>query len=253
MTLPFAPSHTVPAGGLPAWSNPDPAVPNVADLDPGLPVAVAERRGDWARIICSNGWAGWVDARRLVPIAGPPAVAAGPSPVIPAPAAGAVVQPSVAVASPRRRRRPGCLLILLILVIVVPLAAFGAFRLGLVTPQTLLNLIGQGPGYIEVDNLQDDTITVSVADTSTASDAASPSSGSLNSFDIRTLTAPKAGGYMVSVAGSSGTAIAACTVDLHSGDTFLFVVLPDVTIVHRNNDNVSQGSELNVTTSSLCR
>jgi hypothetical protein len=26
-----------------------------------------ERRTDWARIVCSNGWTAWVDARRLVP------------------------------------------------------------------------------------------------------------------------------------------------------------------------------------------
>jgi hypothetical protein len=33
----------------------------------------------------------------------------------------------------------------------------------------------------------------------------------------------------------------------------MFVVLPDQTILRRNDDNVSQGSELFVTSSSLCR
>ena len=36
-------------------------------LSAGLDVTVAERAGDWARVVAVNGWTGWVDARRLVP------------------------------------------------------------------------------------------------------------------------------------------------------------------------------------------
>ena len=39
---------------------PDPVVANLA---PGLPIQVAEVRGAWARVICSNGWTGWIDGR----------------------------------------------------------------------------------------------------------------------------------------------------------------------------------------------
>lgn len=63
----FAPTHTVPAGGIPAWETPDPGAAAVANLDAGLPVQVLERRADWARVEASNGWSGWVDGRRLVP------------------------------------------------------------------------------------------------------------------------------------------------------------------------------------------
>lgn len=62
----FAPTHLVPAGGLAAYERPDPAAAPVAQLDPNLEVSVAERLGDWARIVCSNGWAAWVDGRRLL-------------------------------------------------------------------------------------------------------------------------------------------------------------------------------------------
>jgi SH3-like domain-containing protein len=34
-------------------------------LAAGLPVAVVERRGGWARVVASNGWSGWVDGSRL--------------------------------------------------------------------------------------------------------------------------------------------------------------------------------------------
>jgi hypothetical protein len=59
----WVPSHSVPPQGLSAWSAPDPSGPVVANLAPGLPIQVAEVRGAWARVICSNGWTGWIDGR----------------------------------------------------------------------------------------------------------------------------------------------------------------------------------------------
>ncbi len=59
----WMPSHSVPPQGLRAWGAPDPSGPVVANLAPGLPIQVAEVRGAWARVICSNGWTGWIDGR----------------------------------------------------------------------------------------------------------------------------------------------------------------------------------------------
>jgi Bacterial SH3 domain len=59
----WTPSHSVPPQGLRAWGAPDPSGPVVANLAPGLPIQVAEVRGAWARVICSNGWTGWIDGR----------------------------------------------------------------------------------------------------------------------------------------------------------------------------------------------
>ncbi|MFI5287256.1 MAG: SH3 domain-containing protein [Candidatus Dormibacteria bacterium] len=59
----WTPSHSVPPQGMRAWGAPDPSGPVVANLAPGLPIQVAEVRGAWARVICSNGWTGWVDGR----------------------------------------------------------------------------------------------------------------------------------------------------------------------------------------------
>ena len=61
----WAPTHTVPPEGMTAWPTPDPQTSGV-QLGGGLPVAVAERTGDWAHVVTSNGWSGWVDGRRLV-------------------------------------------------------------------------------------------------------------------------------------------------------------------------------------------
>ena len=62
---PWTPTHRVPTAGMSAWSAPDPSTDAIARLDPGLEVQLAEARGDWAHIVCSNSWEAWVDARRL--------------------------------------------------------------------------------------------------------------------------------------------------------------------------------------------
>jgi SH3 domain-containing protein len=63
----FAPTHHVPPSGLDAWPSPDATAPPSTHLDPGLPVQVVDRLGDWAKIMASNGWTAWVDARVIVP------------------------------------------------------------------------------------------------------------------------------------------------------------------------------------------
>jgi hypothetical protein len=56
----------IPAGGLPAWTTPDAALPPDARLDAGLPVQLLQHHETgWARIACSNGWIAWVDGRYL--------------------------------------------------------------------------------------------------------------------------------------------------------------------------------------------
>ncbi|MFJ8668686.1 hypothetical protein [Streptomyces sp. NPDC093600] len=73
----FRPTHVVPRDGLPAWEAPDPGLPT-EPLDPFLPVELAERLGDWGRIVCSNGWSAWVDARLLVSVPVDPPAARRP-------------------------------------------------------------------------------------------------------------------------------------------------------------------------------
>jgi hypothetical protein len=62
----WAPTHAVPAEGLPAWAGPDPSVAAVANLAGGLPVRLVGSANEWAQVEASNGWTGWVDGRRLV-------------------------------------------------------------------------------------------------------------------------------------------------------------------------------------------
>jgi hypothetical protein len=61
----FVPTHES-TRSTPAWSAPDSGAPPVATIDPRVPVQVLERRGDWANVLCANGWSGWIDGRALV-------------------------------------------------------------------------------------------------------------------------------------------------------------------------------------------
>lgn len=63
---PFAPTNLVPVEGLPAWQVPNGTTTAVA-LAGGLELQLVQRIGDWAQVRASNGWTGWVDARRLLP------------------------------------------------------------------------------------------------------------------------------------------------------------------------------------------
>lgn len=85
----YTPTHEIPAGGLPAWQQPDGSQPPVTTLAGGLDVQLVEMRGQWANILCSNGWQGWIDGARLMARAAPVSTAvptAAPAPT-PAPAA----------------------------------------------------------------------------------------------------------------------------------------------------------------------
>ncbi|MFE1549855.1 hypothetical protein [Streptomyces sp. NPDC058718] len=73
----FRPTHVVPRDGLSAWEAPDPGLPT-APLDAFLPVRLTERAGDWGRVLCSNGWSAWVDARLLVAVPDDPPAAGRP-------------------------------------------------------------------------------------------------------------------------------------------------------------------------------
>ena len=96
MSMPsYQATHVVPAGGLHAWSNPDPAAAPVDALNPGLDVQVVQRYGGWAQVQCSNGWTCWVDGNALQPIG-----ASAPAP--PPPSYSAPSYPAPAYASAAR-------------------------------------------------------------------------------------------------------------------------------------------------------
>jgi len=78
----FAPTHTVQQSGLDTRQHPDAAQSPNGRLDPWLDVQVQRWHGDWAEVLCSNGWSAWVDGRGLALMA----ATAAPAPPPPTPA-----------------------------------------------------------------------------------------------------------------------------------------------------------------------
>ena len=64
--MPWAPAHAVPRGGLPIWDEPDGNRQPIHQLEAGLSVEAVEGRGGWTRVVCENGFTGWVDGSKLV-------------------------------------------------------------------------------------------------------------------------------------------------------------------------------------------
>lgn len=62
----WVPSHRVAGASQTAWAVPDPRYPPMATLAGGVDLRLVEQTGEWARVVASNGWTGWVDARLLV-------------------------------------------------------------------------------------------------------------------------------------------------------------------------------------------
>jgi Bacterial SH3 domain len=60
----WSPTHAVKRR-VNAWAQPDPAGARAGTLARRIPVQVVERQGDWARVVTSNGWSGWIDSRDL--------------------------------------------------------------------------------------------------------------------------------------------------------------------------------------------
>ena len=69
----WTPTHRVPPTGMRAWADPDPSLQPTTRLEPAVELVVSEQRGDWANVVGSNGWTGWVDARQLLQIGAAPA------------------------------------------------------------------------------------------------------------------------------------------------------------------------------------
>jgi hypothetical protein len=127
-------THRVPDGGLPSFVNNQPSTP----LDAGLEVEVAERSGDWARVVASNGWECWVAGGTLVPLAaaaapvaavaaaGPPSAGPPPTPAAAGTPPPAYVPPAQAAEQdPRRRSGPPWIPILIGVIILLVVGAAG--------------------------------------------------------------------------------------------------------------------------------
>lgn len=160
--------------------------------------------------------------------------------------------------SPSKSNR-GCLIggcVVLVFVCLLSVGGgFWAYQSGAFTLNNLLNLVGLGPGSIEVDNFRDDKIEVKITQLEPPKDS-SPiqSSFRLAAFDVHTYTVTQPGKYRVEFSATDkNTKLGTCNLNVQSGDQYQFVMLPERIAVNRANKPSSAGSDFVVETSSLCR
>jgi hypothetical protein len=140
------------------------------------------------------------------------------------------------------------LLLLVIAVIGIAIALFtGVIRTG-----SLLNLLGMGPSSVEVTNLRDNPISVVLQKTNSDGTTVT-STGDLNNFDVRNLTAGEPGHFQLTVTDSTGAQVASCSLNVTAGSRWQFVVMDQVTVVTRNGEKPPSSDDLFTSSSSLCR
>ncbi|MEA2646098.1 MAG: hypothetical protein QOE92_1181 [Chloroflexota bacterium] len=206
----------------------------------------------------------------------PPAYTPPPPAYTPPPPAPYTPPPPapVAVAGPaparKRGRGRGCLfgcLGVVALVIVVAVGLFIAIRTNTITQGDILNVAGLGPATVEVDNLRDDAVSVSIepigGSSGSTTTAPSPGGGgisfsgeslALNPYDIKIKRLDNPGKYRVMFQSSKdGKALGTCVLNVRGGDTMQFVTLANNITINRVNNPLSSGSDLVITTSSLCK
>ena len=169
-------------------------------------------------------------------------------------------QPAAPVAAKSKGRGCGRWLLVGCLGLILAGCAAGvggylAYQGGLLTPEMVLGLVGLGPADLEVDNFREDLVSVSI----TQLDAPSESlplevALELNPLDVRTYRVQNPGQYRIDFATATGAAdLGSCTLDLRSGDHYQFVALPERIVINRVDDPVSVGTDLIVSSSTLCR
>jgi hypothetical protein len=67
-TTGWFPEYRVPRGGMLTWAHPDYAEPAITTLAGHLELVVERETEGWALVRAENGWSGWVESNRLVPL-----------------------------------------------------------------------------------------------------------------------------------------------------------------------------------------
>jgi hypothetical protein len=202
----------------------------------------------------------WVEANPFAPhpYAGPPPVYQ-PAPQYPPPQPYAPVPPAY---YPPPKKSGGCgrwiacgCITVIVLIVLGGVGGYLAYQSGMLSMATVLNLLGMGPATVEVDNFRDDAVNVTITRLDPPPDSAlSPDFLTLNPFDVLVSTVPEPGRYEVKfVLGSNGQELGVCNLSLKSGDTYQFVPMPDRIVVNNVSRPAAVGSDLVVSSSSLCR
>jgi hypothetical protein len=157
---------------------------------------------------------------------------------------------------PRQRGGCGCGSCLLILILLLLLGGGGGYLLytnGVITQYQIMQAIGLGTGEMNVTNLSDESVTVTLM----MLDAESQETGlnreaTLKPMEIRDFTAIQPGLYKISVPRPQGPGGGTCTVKIDSGDFYRIVLVRTSTLIARDKQPARTSTDLNFPDSPLC-
>ncbi|HMA36434.1 MAG TPA: zinc ribbon domain-containing protein [Chloroflexia bacterium] len=195
----------------------------------------------------------------------PPGYGPPPGPGYPPPGYGPPPGP-VPVGQTRRRRGcscGGCLVALLVVVLLLGGTGVGIWVLiqnGTLSTHSLLNMVGLGSGEIQVVNLSDATVDVTV----TTRDSATPTGGGsgdssgglssdhkMKSLDIQEFAGIQPGRYDLRI--GSGANSGPCTLKIDSGDVYHVAILRTGTVITRDKEPGQTKDDVLFPTSRLCK
>ena len=161
---------------------------------------------------------------------------------------------------PKQRRRScllGCGLFLLVGLCLLTLVAGGGYYLVQNGQLSLLQLQAQlnGAAEISVTNLADGELTLALTQLDPAAEETPINETiQLESYDIGGRAGLPPGRYELAFSSADGAPAAAnCTVRLENGDLYRFVAVPEGIMIVRDGATQTDGAELDVAQSALCR
>ena len=125
----------------------------------------------------------------------------------------------------------------------------------MISQREILNAIGMGTGEISIVNIADDTLDTELI----RMDTESGSPETVNSEDIAPLEISGFGGiqpglYELHISTASGApAGGICRMSIASGDKYQFVAVPEGIAVTKEGTVVQTATDVDMSTSSLCR
>lgn len=181
----------------------------------------------------------------------PPQHPSGPAPVV-----GQYPPPPVYV---KKRSPCGCCLAVTLLSLLL-VCGGGAtlwflIQNGAISGRQILSTIGMGPGEINVVNLTDGDLQVTLTSLETNStNSIYDNSVTMTANEIRGFANLPAGRYKVAFTYAAGTPGAGeCTIKLNGSDYYQYVAVPEGIAVSSKKEPAQSASDVNIESSSLCK
>jgi len=114
-------------------------------------------------------------------------------------------------------------------------------------------VLGMGPGEIYVQNLRDDTVTLTVERLDGQANVTGAYEDQLGPGDVRTYPNRETRPSDVHFVAAAETNLGTCHMTVGGNGRFTFMVLPDIVVVSSAGETATRGDDFVIGTSPLCQ